>query len=105
MENKNAAANEQFATIGGVARMTLCAEQHHLALVQAFAIPPPAASCYHVRCKWRATQRQRATESQWWKRLPRSGNRKEVVLSPFEKVLKLHPTLRGKTLAKPLERD
>jgi len=42
------APNVQFATIGGVARKTLCAEQHHLALVQAFAMPPPAASCYLV---------------------------------------------------------
>jgi len=45
---RKTAGNEQFATSGGATRMTLCAEQHHLALVQAFAMPPPAASCRHV---------------------------------------------------------
>jgi len=46
--NKRPAYNEQFATIGSVARMTLCAKQHHLALVQAFVMPSTAASCHHV---------------------------------------------------------
>ena len=44
------ADNEQFATSGGATRPSGSAEQHHLALVQAFAIPPPAASCHHVVC-------------------------------------------------------
>ena len=37
------ACNEQFATSGGASRPTICAEQHLLALVRAFAIPPPDA--------------------------------------------------------------
>jgi len=48
---KRAAGNEQFATSGGATRPSGSAEQCFLALVRAFAIPPPAASCHHVTCK------------------------------------------------------
>jgi len=60
---KTAAGNEQFATSGGATRLSGSAEQHHLALVQAFPIPPPAASCHHVSRHWRAPHRQRGLEN------------------------------------------
>jgi len=45
------AHNMQFATSGGATRPSGSAEQHLLALVRTFAIPPPAASCCHVKRK------------------------------------------------------
>ena len=60
---KTPSANEQFATSGGATRPSGSAKQHLLALVRAFAIPPPAASCHHVR-------RQQGATAQWiykWK--------------------------------------
>jgi len=51
------ADNEQFATSGGATRLSGSAKQQLLALVRAFAIPPPAASCHHVGCNALAAHR------------------------------------------------
>ena len=51
------APNKQFATSGGATRPSDNAEQHLLALVRAFAIPPPDAKPRHVARKlWRIVQ-------------------------------------------------
>ena len=57
MTNKKTAPNKQFATSGGVARLTTCAKFQLLALVQAIVETPPAASCRLVICKRGTTQR------------------------------------------------
>jgi hypothetical protein len=44
------APNKQFATSGGVTRPNGSAEQHLLALVRAFVIPPPSQSRQNVAC-------------------------------------------------------
>jgi len=46
---KKPAPNEQFATSGGATRPSGSAEQQFSALVRTLPIPPPAASCHHVR--------------------------------------------------------
>jgi len=48
------AHNRQFGKMAGVARMTPCAEQCHLALVQTVVIPATSPSCYPVGCKFTA---------------------------------------------------
>jgi len=55
---KSRTPNEQFATSGGATRPSGSAKQHLLALVRAFAIPPPAASCHHVVSQRGTAQRQ-----------------------------------------------
>jgi len=67
--SRRSAYNEQFATSGGATRPNGSAKQHLLALVRAFAIPPPAASCRTlwaslrtVRCE---NNRQTLTDKQF----------------------------------------
>jgi len=50
--------NKQFATSRGATRPSGSAEQQLLALVRAFAISPPAASCHHVGGKFGGRHKQ-----------------------------------------------
>jgi len=81
MKNRNniketPADNERFHASGGAVSSDTEQVTSSFALVRALPIPPPAWSRHHVRCKWRARQRWIVTESQWWQRLPKSGNKK-----------------------------